>query len=50
MNTIQEEILNKFKQTLSNEDLDRLKKKDFNITLKIGIVLIFISFHFGHFF
>lgn len=43
MNTIQEEILNKFKQDLSNEDLERLKKKDSNITLKIGIVLIAIA-------
>lgn len=43
MNTIQEEILNKFKQALSNEDLERLKKKDSNITLKIGIVLIAIA-------
>lgn len=43
MNTIQEEILNKFKQALSNEDLERLKKKDSNITLKIGIVLITIA-------
>lgn len=43
MNTIQEEILNKFKQSLTNEDLERLKKKDSNITLKIGIVLIAIA-------
>ena len=43
MNTIQEEILNKFKQALSNEDLERLKRKDSNITLKIGIVLITIA-------
>ena len=43
MNTIQEEILNKFKQSLTNKDLERLKKKDSNITLKIGIVLIAIA-------
>jgi len=43
MNTIQEEILNKFKKALSNEDLEKLKKKNSNITLKIGIVLIAIA-------
>jgi len=43
MNTIQEEILNKFKQALTNEDLEKLKKKNSNITLKIGIVLIAIA-------
>lgn len=43
MNTIQEEILNKFKKALSNEDLEKLKKKNSNITLKIGIVLITIA-------
>lgn len=43
MNTIQEEILNKFKKALSNEDLEKLKKKNSNITLKIGILLIAIA-------
>lgn len=43
MNTIQEDILNKFKKTLSNEDLEKLKNKDSNIILKIGIFLIVIA-------
>lgn len=43
MNTIQEEILNKFKKALSNEDLEKLKNKDSNIILKIGIFLIVIA-------
>lgn len=43
MNTIQEEILNKFKKALSNKDLEKLKKKNSNITLKIGIILITIA-------
>lgn len=43
MNTIQEDILNKFKKALSNEDLEKLKNKDSNIILKIGIFLIAIA-------
>lgn len=43
MNTIQEDILNKFKKALSNEDLEKLKSKDSNIILKIGIFLIAIA-------
>lgn len=43
MNTIQEDILNKFKKALSNEDLEKLKNKDSNIILKIGIFLIVIA-------
>lgn len=43
MNTIQEDILNKFKKDLSNEDLEKLKNKDSNIILKIGIFLIVIA-------
>lgn len=41
--TIQEDILNKFKEALSNEDLEKLKNKDSNIILKIGIFLIAIA-------
>lgn len=43
MNTIQEDILNKFKKALSNEYLEKLKNKDSNIILKIGIFLIAIA-------
>ena len=43
MNTIQEDILNKFKKALSNEDLEKIKNKDSNIILKIGIFLIAIA-------
>lgn len=43
MNTIQEEILNKFKKALSNDDLEKVKSKDSNIILKIGILLIVIA-------
>lgn len=43
MNTIQEDILNKFKKALSNDDLEKVKSKDSNIILKIGIFLIVIA-------
>ena len=43
MNTIQENILNKFKKALSNDDLEKVKSKDSNIILKIGIFLIVIA-------
>lgn len=43
MNTIQEDILNKFKKALSNDDLEKVKSKDLNIILKIGIFLIVIA-------
>lgn len=43
MNTIQEDILNKFKKALSNDDLEKVKSKDSNIILKIGIFLIVIT-------
>ena len=43
MNTIQEDILNKFKKALSNDDLEKIKSKDSNIILKIGIFLIVIA-------
>jgi len=33
MNTIQEDILNKFKKALSNDDLEKVKSKDSNIIL-----------------
>ena len=43
MNTIQEDILNKFKKALSNDDLEKVKSKDSNIILKIGIFLIVMA-------
>lgn len=43
MNEIQEEILKKFKEALSKEDLEKLKHKDSNIVLKIGFLLILIA-------
>lgn len=45
MNTIQEDILKKFKKSLTQEDLEKVKYKDSNSnkSLKIGIFLIIIA-------
>lgn len=45
MNTIQEDILNKFKKSLTQEDLEKVKYKDSNSnkSLKVGIFLIIVA-------